>query len=164
MIDRIGLTPPVARPAPAAARPGSPAPPGGFAGALEQALRTPPGADSARPLRFSAHAAARLEQRGVAFSPSDHARLAQAVDAAAAKGARDAALLMDGLAMIVNVPNRTVVTLVPHEGTEPAVFTQVDSAVIVGGAASPQSSPEPAPVREAPRPWTDRSGRIQEGF
>lgn len=95
-------------------------------------------------VRFSAHAVARLEARGIGLSESDRARISQAFDAAAAKGAREALLVMDGIGMVVSVPNRTVITVLEPEGTEPAVFTNIDSAVLVPGeaSASPQSKPK----------------------
>jgi len=160
---------PIAFPAPAAvdalARPAAnprraaPAQPGGFARALDAAMQAP-----ARPLRFSAHAIERMQQRGIALTPDDQARLASAVDAAAAKGARDAVFLMDPLALVVNVPSRTVVTLVPADEADHTVFTKIDSAVVVGRAAHETPSPGLDPLREAPRLLIDRSGRTQEDF
>lgn len=137
----------------------APARPGGFAQELQTAMKAP-----AQPVRFSAHAAQRLEQRGVSLSRDDMARMAEAVDAAAAKGARDAVLLMDSLALVVNVPNRTVVTLVPADEAAPTVFTQIDSAVVVRRPADTNTSPGLDPSREAPRPLIDRGGRMQEGM
>jgi len=40
-------------------------------------------------------------------------------------------LLMDRLALVVSVPNRTVITVVPREELQDAVFTNIDSAVLV---------------------------------
>jgi flagellar operon protein len=81
-------------------------------------------------IRFSAHAQARLASRGVSFDSSQMARLQSGVDAAAAKGSREALVLLDSVAMVVAVRNRTVVTALPHDETGPAVFTNIDSAVI----------------------------------
>jgi hypothetical protein len=57
--------------------------------------------------------------------------LERAVDAAAAKGAREALLLMDRLAFVVSVPRRTVITALDGSDAEDHVFTQIDSAVVV---------------------------------
>ena len=81
-------------------------------------------------IRFSAHAQARLQSRGVSFDSGQMARLQSGVDAAAAKGSREALVLLDSVAMVVAVRNRTVVTALPHDETGPAVFTNIDSAVI----------------------------------
>jgi flagellar operon protein len=53
-----------------------------------------------------------------------------AVQRAASKGARDALVLMDDLAMVVSVTNRTVVTVVDKDNLKQNVFTNIDSAVI----------------------------------
>jgi flagellar operon protein len=81
-------------------------------------------------IRFSAHAQARLDSRGVSFDSGQLARLQSGVDAAAAKGSREALVLVDSVACVVAVRNRTVVTALPHEDAGPAVFTNIDSAVI----------------------------------
>ncbi len=81
-------------------------------------------------IRFSAHAQARLQSRGVSFDSGQMARLMSGVDAAAAKGSREALVLLDSVAMVVAVRNRTVVTALPHDESGPAVFTNIDSAVI----------------------------------
>lgn len=89
-------------------------------------------------LRFSAHAQDRLTSRGIQLSPEAVNRLTEAVDRAAAKGSRDALLLMPGasrredLALVVSVTNRTVVTAVDGETLQESIFTNIDSAVIVG--------------------------------
>ncbi|MCC3376233.1 TIGR02530 family flagellar biosynthesis protein [Cohnella sp. REN36] len=81
-------------------------------------------------LRFSLHAEQRLTQRGIAFAPEQLDRIAGAIDQAAAKGARDSLVLFRDIAMIVNVPSRTVVTAMDGQDAS-QVFTQIDSAVIV---------------------------------
>ena len=58
-------------------------------------------------------------------------RLNDGVNKADAKGARESLILMDGLAFVVSVPNRTVVTAVDGPDQRGAVFTQIDSAVFV---------------------------------
>lgn len=100
--------------------------------------------DSARQaisaLKFSGHALERLSERGITLSESDIARLAQAVDEAAAKGARETLVLMDRSAFIVSVPNRVVITAVPSQDTENVVFTKIDSVVVV--APLDEAAPE----------------------
>ncbi|MBX7257138.1 MAG: hypothetical protein K1Y02_12315 [Candidatus Hydrogenedentes bacterium] len=87
-------------------------------------------------VKFSAHATQRLRDRNIALTSADENRLSQAVDQAQAKGARESLILMDRLALVVNVPNRTVITALPQGETQNAVFTNIDSAVVVAGETS----------------------------
>lgn len=82
-------------------------------------------------IRFSKHAALRLQNRQIELKPQDLVRLSQAVDQAASKGARDSLILMNQAAFIVNVPNRMVVTAVDGGSLKQNVFTNIDSAVIL---------------------------------
>lgn len=82
------------------------------------------------PLRFSKHAQARLEQRGLTLDAHGLERLQGAVEQAAAKGARDSLVLMDDLALIVSIKNRTVVTAVDAASRRGNVFTNIDSVVL----------------------------------
>jgi flagellar operon protein len=82
-------------------------------------------------VRFSAHAARRLEERRISLGEADLARLSRAVEMAAAKGCREALVLMDHLALVTNVRNRTVVTAMPAADWQNHVFTNIDGAVIV---------------------------------
>jgi flagellar operon protein len=81
-------------------------------------------------VRFSAHAQTRLQSRQIALEAGHLDRLQGAVQRAASKGARDALVLMDDLAMVVSVVNRTVVTVVDKDNLKQNVFTNIDSAVI----------------------------------
>lgn len=82
-------------------------------------------------LKFSHHAEQRLQQRGIQLMPDQLNRIANAVDQAAAKGAKDSLVLFRDIAMIVNVPNRTVVTALDGNSMKEHIFTQIDSAVVV---------------------------------
>jgi flagellar operon protein len=81
-------------------------------------------------VRFSGHALQRLERRGITVDPATAARLGAGVDRAAAKGSRDALVLVDGTAFVVSVANRTVITAVDPGSMKERVFTNIDSAVI----------------------------------
>lgn len=108
-------------------------------------LRAPRAGDTARPgqpsfaehlaratrqLSFSKHALQRLERRNIELDPASLARLHAGVERAAAKGSRDAVVFVDGVAFVVSVRNRTVVTAVDREHMREHVFTNIDSAVI----------------------------------
>ncbi|BBI34434.1 TIGR02530 family flagellar biosynthesis protein [Cohnella abietis] len=86
---------------------------------------------SQQQLKFSHHAEQRLQQRGIELLPDQISRIANAVDQAAAKGAKDSLVLFQNIAMIVNVPNRTVVTAMDGNSMKEHIFTQIDSAIVV---------------------------------
>ena len=115
-VGGISTRPPA--PGPARARSGA-----SFADVLDGRLQ-------AAPLRFSGHALQRIERRGINLDETTLARLDGGVHRAAAKGARDSLVLVDGTAFVVSVPNRTVITAVDREHMKQQVFTNIDSAVI----------------------------------
>ena len=82
-------------------------------------------------LAISAHAAERLEQRGIPLTDADHAQMDAAIRALEEKGAQDALLLRDDAAFIVNVPNRTLVTALGQADLQDRVFTGIDSAFVL---------------------------------
>jgi len=87
--------------------------------------------EKASGLKFSAHAKERLSLRNINLSTKDMARITEAVNKAASKGARQSLLVMDQLALIVSVTNRTVITAMDGGNMKENVFTNIDSAVIV---------------------------------
>ena len=98
-----------------------------FGLAFDQALSVP------APVKFSRHAAERIRSRGIAMTPTDLDRLGRAVDAAAAKGAKDSLVVSGALTFVVNIPSRTVVTAMPGGAGSGStqVFTKIDSAVLL---------------------------------
>lgn len=82
-------------------------------------------------LKFSHHAETRLKQRGIHLQQDQLAKLELAIEKAAAKGAKDSLMLMNDMAFIVNVTNRTVVTALDGASMRENVFTKIDSAVII---------------------------------
>ncbi|MEK3793014.1 TIGR02530 family flagellar biosynthesis protein [Paenibacillus sp. FSL R7-0204] len=82
-------------------------------------------------LKFSNHAAKRLEQRGIELGSRQLDQISSAVDKAAAKGSKESLILMKDMALIVSVKNRTVVTAMDGNSMKDNVFTQIDSAVII---------------------------------
>jgi flagellar operon protein len=94
---------------------------GGFEVALERATS---------PVQFSRHAAKRIEQRGLDMDAARLERLEQAIGRAADKGSRDSLILLDELALVVSVQQRTVVTAMDEAASKEHVFTNIDSVVI----------------------------------
>ena len=83
-------------------------------------------------MKFSQHAAQRLQTRNINLTPVQMNQLNNAVDKAAQKGARESLILMDkDLALVVSVTNRTVITAMDGASIKDNVFTNIDSAVIV---------------------------------
>lgn len=87
--------------------------------------------DSTNSVKFSKHAQARLESRNISLNSSDMSRLNDAVDKAAGKGVQDSLVVMNNLAFIVSVPDKTVVTAMPVSEATENVFTNIDGAVIL---------------------------------
>jgi flagellar operon protein len=81
-------------------------------------------------VKFSKHAQTRLESRNIELDEGDLKKLGGAVDAASEKGVQDSLIFMNGLAFIVNVPDRTVVTAMSVNEASSNVFTNIDGAVI----------------------------------
>lgn len=82
-------------------------------------------------IKFSAHALKRLESRDITLNNNDMALLKDAVNRAEAKGAKESLILMDQMALVVSIKNRTVITAVDNGSLKENVFTNIDSAVIV---------------------------------
>lgn len=85
------------------------------------------------PLKFSAHASARMQSRNLAMGPEQMQKLNEAINKAAAKGLDDTLILTKDSAFIVSVKNRTVVTAMDRASLDAGsnVFTNIDGAVIV---------------------------------
>ena len=82
-------------------------------------------------LKFSQHALDRLQSRNLQLSESDLKKLSQAVDKAAQKGAKESLVMMNDIALVVSVKNRTVITAMDGNGAEDKIITNIDSAVIL---------------------------------
>lgn len=82
-------------------------------------------------LRFSKHAQGRLNDRHINLSEEQSERLESGVMKASEKGIQESLVILDSLAFIVNVPNRTVVTAMDQSESKDNIFTNIDGAVIV---------------------------------
>ncbi|MCL2610404.1 MAG: hypothetical protein FWE02_01870 [Defluviitaleaceae bacterium] len=79
-------------------------------------------------VQFSKHANMRLDTRNINLSGDQMNRLEKGIEDARNKGIRDSLIMLDNVALVVNVTNRTVITAVEQEKK---VFTNIDGAVIV---------------------------------
>ena len=82
-------------------------------------------------LKFSKHAANRLNTRNIELSDEQVSRLQDGCQKANAKGIKDSLVIVDELAFIVNIPSNTVVTAMDQNETSENIFTNIDGAVIV---------------------------------
>jgi flagellar operon protein len=82
-------------------------------------------------LKFSKHASYRLSDRGIELTDNQLERLNEGTGKAGKKGINDALVVVDDLAFIVNVPNRTVITAMDSSQTDENVFTNINGAVIM---------------------------------
>ena len=82
-------------------------------------------------LKFSKHAVNRLNDRNILLTDSQNVRLENGVKQASEKGITESLVLIDSLAFIVNIPNKTVVTAMDQTETNSNIFTNIDGAVII---------------------------------
>lgn len=82
-------------------------------------------------LKVSGHAQTRLKSRGIDLADSDWTRVKDGIDRAAQKGSKESLVMLDDIALVVSVKNRTVITAVAKEQLKENVFTNIDSAVFV---------------------------------
>ncbi len=84
-----------------------------------------------REVSFSKHANQRTEERNIQISQTDMSRLGEACDKAEKKGIKDALVMMNDSAFIVNAQNRVVITVMDSAELKDNVFTNIDGAVFV---------------------------------
>lgn len=98
---------------------------------FEEILRQKQGVNESSELKFSKHAAMRLSDRNISLSEEQSERLENGVIKASEKGIRESLVIVDSLAFIVNVPNKTVVTAMDQTESNDNIFTNIDGAVIM---------------------------------
>lgn len=80
-------------------------------------------------IKISKHAQMRMELRNVNLTDTQRQKLSNAIDKADAKGVRDTLVVMERMAFVVNVKNRTVITALNSNEMRENVFTNIDGAV-----------------------------------
>ena len=81
------------------------------------------------PVQFSKHAALRLSDRNISITGEQMERVEDGLQRANAKGIRDSLVLVDDLALVINVKSKTVITAL--QNSQENVFSNIDGAVIV---------------------------------
>lgn len=112
--------------------------PGGTASRSGKSAATQPGVSFQQVLqqeitgvKFSQHAQQRLKLRNIQMSPQEIQKINGGLAKISQKGAKESLLVMGDLAMIVNVPNKTVITVLDGQSMKENVFTNIDSAIIL---------------------------------
>ncbi|MFH0925099.1 MAG: TIGR02530 family flagellar biosynthesis protein [bacterium] len=82
-------------------------------------------------LKFSAHAANRLKDRELEISQKNMEKINTAVNKASDKGAKESLILLQDMALIVNIRNRTIITAMDKAQLQENVFTNIDSAIVI---------------------------------
>jgi len=80
---------------------------------------------------LSQHAETRIKSRAIPWDSGIEKRISSGIDAAEAKGAREALILADNIAVIANVNSRTIITAMDKSQMKEKIFTNIDSAVLV---------------------------------
>jgi flagellar operon protein len=124
VIERVQGTPPPAGTAAFAPAQAAPASRQSFDQELRQRIEAETG------MRLSNHIQKRLESRQIELSPDHVQRLATAVGKAEDRGSRESVVLMDDLAFVISLRNKTLVTAVDAASRKENVFTNIDSVVI----------------------------------
>lgn len=95
---------------------------------LNQKLNSP---EESSEVKFSKHAVSRLADRKITLSDDQLGRLNEGTQKAGAKGINESLVMVDQLAFIVNIPNKTVITAMDQNETNENIFTNIDGAVIM---------------------------------
>jgi len=82
-------------------------------------------------IKFSKHAQTRMQERKIELSQFELEKIKEAVSKAGSKGIKDSLVLLESVALIINVPSKTVVTTVEKGSIKENIFTNIDGAVIL---------------------------------
>lgn len=81
-------------------------------------------------VKFSKHAESRLETRNINLTDEQKTKLNEAINKANSKDVKDSLVLVDDIAFVVNVKDKTVVTVMNKDEMKENVFSNIDGAVI----------------------------------
>lgn len=110
--------------------------PTGFDHALERLLDVPTKHDESASepvgegIRFSKHAEARLNSRGLTVTDTDREQLTRAIDELERRGAKKSLVLTGDRAWVVGVPKKTVITVMSRDEALGQIFTDLDSTFV----------------------------------
>ena len=101
-----------------------------FEDVLNRKLEENRGVSQKNEVKFSKHAMTRLDNRNISLTEVQMERLNEGARKAGEKGIKESLVLVDELAFIVNVENKTVVTAMNQGNNDENIFTNIDGAVI----------------------------------
>ena len=87
--------------------------------------------DERQGVKISKHAEERLLKRNIMLNANDLKEIGKVLDKAAAKGIKEALILMGDTAFVANVKNRTIITAATGEDLKNNIFTNIDGAIIM---------------------------------
>ncbi|MFT4413567.1 TIGR02530 family flagellar biosynthesis protein [Fredinandcohnia humi] len=82
-------------------------------------------------LIISKHAQKRLDERNISIQDSKWQEIQQKIAEAKTKGIRDSLVVMNNAALIVNVPNNTVITAMNRKEANSQIFTNINGTIIL---------------------------------
>jgi flagellar operon protein len=82
-------------------------------------------------IKLSRHAAERMNSRNINFTESEIKDLGNAIKKAGDKGSKESLILLNDIALIVSVRNKTVITAMTRESLKDSVVTNIDSTIIM---------------------------------
>lgn len=78
-------------------------------------------------IKISAHAQKRLDERNITMTADLKSSLNSALNELSAKGARDSLVITREAAFLLNVPNRTMITVMRPDEMRNGIVTNIDS-------------------------------------
>ena len=82
-------------------------------------------------VKFSKHAKKRIKSRNISLGEKEVDKLLNGLEKAENKGSKDSLIMVDDVAYVVSVENKTVITAIDDQNVKENVFTNIDSAVFM---------------------------------
>ena len=82
-------------------------------------------------VKFSKHAKQRISSRNIKLGEEELNKLIDGLEKAENKGSKDSLIMVDKVAYVVSVENKTVITAIDDNNVKENVFTNIDSAVFM---------------------------------
>lgn len=82
-------------------------------------------------LVISKHAQKRLDERNISIQDSKWKEIQMKISEAKTKGIRDSLVVTNNAALIVNVPNNTVITAMNRDEASSQIFTNINGTIIL---------------------------------
>ena len=82
-------------------------------------------------IKLSKHAAERMNSRNINFTENEIKDLGNAIRKAEDKGSKESLILLNDIALIVSVRNKTVITAMTYASLKDNVVTNIDSTIII---------------------------------